>query len=122
MDVFEKMLTRVDLINKDGTTYACGLGCASALMNENQYDKILVINCSNYKQIPAMQAHYLFGSRIIPAKAMLPVLSFGKKADAENFQKLHGGTIHIGKTAFDTAAKIREERMQHRRRIQEQRD
>lgn len=119
MDVFEKMLTRVDLITADSVAYACGLGCASALMNQQKYDQILVYDCNSIKMVDGFKSYFLFGSRLVPTKAMMAVLSFAVEDDAKRFQKLYGGTILQGKDAFDIAGKIRLERMGEKKKQQE---
>ena len=116
MDVSEKMLTRVDLILGDTTVHACALGCASALIAQHRYDQILVVDCDSVQMTRAMEASYLFGSRILPSRSMLPELSFAGNEAALRFQKLFGGTIYRGKDAFDVAAKIRQERMSENKR------
>lgn len=116
MDVSEKMLTRVDVIHGDTTFHACALGCASALIAKHPYDEILVVDCDSIGMIPAMGAFYLFGSRIIPSRSMLPELSFGRNEAALRFQKLYGGTVYHGKESFDVAAKIRQERMNEKKK------
>lgn len=114
MDVYEKMITRVDLMEGDSTDYACGLGCASALMQKKQYFRVYVYDYKKTTMIP-MDAFYVFGSRITPVQAMLPVFSFSTKESAEEFQKLNGGKILYGKEAFDLADKIRKERMSRKK-------
>ena len=115
MDVSEKMLTRVDLIRGDTTFHACALGCASALIAQHQYDEILVVDCDSMGMTRAMEAFYLFGSRIIPSRSMLPELTFASNETALRFQRLYGGTVYHGKEAFDVAAKIRQERMSEKK-------
>ena len=115
MDVSEKMLTRVDLIQGDTTVHACAIGCASALIAQHRYDQILVVDCDSMRMTRAMEAFYLFGSRMIPSRSMLPELSFASNETALRFQKLYGGTIYRGKEAFDVAAKIRQERISEKK-------
>lgn len=111
MDITERMFTRVTLFAGDTAAYACGLGCAAALMLERQWDSIRVVDFDSLKTVPALGACYLFGSRIVPARAMLPVLSFASRESALRFQQRHGGTVLWGKEAFDAASRIRRERM-----------
>lgn len=115
MDVFEGMLSRVDIADGKGIVYACALGCASALLEHQKDASIEVYDYDTGTMTSAMEAYFVFGSRVVPARAMLPVLSFATKDGAERFQKLHGGTTFKGRSAFDLAAKIRAERMSEKK-------
>jgi|GEM_PF-597104 len=111
MDVYEKMLTRVDIKTSDSVYHACALGCASAFVKDHPDAAVEVYDAeTGYFGLNGLEAFYLFGSRIIPVRAMLPELSFGNKYSAEHYQKIYGGTILFGKDAFETALQIRRER------------
>lgn len=120
MDVFEKMLTRVEIVLPDTTVYACALGCASAIMEKHPPKKYraFVYDCESGKPIVAQDAYFVFGSRLTPVRAMLPSLAFLLEKDAERFQKIYGGTILTGTESIETAAKIRQERMREKEKKQ----
>ncbi len=111
MDVFEKMLTRVDVKAGDNVLHACALGCASAILVQHKDAYVEVVDYPTGAMIPAGSAYVVFGSRVVPVRAMLPALAFKEKAEAEHFQHIQGGTVMKGMDAFDVAAKIRAERM-----------
>jgi hypothetical protein len=111
MDVFERMLSRVDLAEGDSVLHACALGCASVLIKQDKNVKVEVYDYETGTMTPAFEAYFIFGSRVVPARAMLPALSFSTKEVAERFQRLHGGSIYRGAPAFELAAQIRAERM-----------
>jgi nitrous oxide reductase accessory protein NosL len=122
MDVFENMLTRTDLIRGDTIKHACALGCASEMSRESHYDTILVHDCESMRMVPAMNAYFIFGSRLIPARAMMAAIPFASKHSAEQFQQLHGGTILVGKDALVTAAAIVQERMEAKKKTSDKKN
>jgi len=122
MDVFENMLTRTDLIHGGTIKHACSLGCASEMNKEFQYDTILVHDCETMRMVPAMNAYFVFGSRLIPARAMMAAVPFASKQSAEQFQRLHGGTVLVGKEAFETAAAIVRERMEAKKKTSDKKN
>ncbi len=112
MDVFEKMLTRVDLIADDGTvTHACALGCATALMDKHIYREVKVMDFYTGKMININDAVFVVGSNVVPAHAMLPAFAFLSSQNAKYFVNKHGGKILSSREMLKKAREIRMERM-----------
>ncbi len=110
MDVFEKMMTRVEILADDTVYHACGIGCASAIMEGKNVKDVKVVDFKNLKLIDAKKAWFVTGSVVLPARAMLPEFSFSSKEDAEKFSKLYGGYVFDYQGMLNVAKKIREER------------
>jgi nitrous oxide reductase accessory protein NosL len=110
MDVFEKMMTRVEIWVDDTVYHACGIGCATAIMEGKSVKDVEVVDFKTFKLVDAKKAWFITGSVISPARAMLPEFSFSSKADAESFSKLYGGHIFRYQEMIDLAKKIRKER------------
>ncbi|MFN3135207.1 MAG: nitrous oxide reductase accessory protein NosL [Candidatus Kryptonium sp.] len=110
MDVFEKMMTRVEILVDDTVYHACGIGCATAIMNGKNVKDVKVVDFKTFKLIDAKDAWFVTGSVVLPARAMLPEFSFSSKKEAESFLKLYGGYIFNYQEMLDLAKKIRKER------------
>ncbi len=110
MEVFEKMMTRVEISVDDTVYHACGIGCATAIMEGKNVKGIKVIDFKTFKLVDAKKSWFVVGSVISPVRAMLPEFSFKNKNEADEFSKIYGGRVLDYQTMFDLAKKIREER------------
>ncbi len=112
MDVYEKMLTRVDLISDDGTvTHACALGCATALMDKHVYREVKVMDFYTGNMVNIKDVVFVVGSNVVPAHAMLPAFAFLSSQNAKYFVNKHGGKILSSDEMLKKAREIRMERM-----------
>lgn len=111
MDVYGKMLTRVEITVDDSVYHACGLGCAVTIMRDKNVHAIKVVDFSTGKLVNAKESHYVIDSNLVPARAMLPEFAFQNRSDAEAFVKIHSGRILDYDEMVDLAAKIHAERM-----------
>ncbi len=114
MEVFEKMMTRVEILVDTTVYHACGIGCATTIIDEhNQNVKdVKVIDFKTFKLVDARKASFVVGSVISPVRAMLPEFSFLKKKDAEDFVKIYGGRILKYEEMSELARKIRKAKKQ----------
>ena len=110
MDGFEKMMTSVDILVDDTVFHACGIGCATAIMEGMNVKDVKVVDFITFKLVDAKKAWVVTGSVISPARAMMPEISFSSKEDAESFSNLYGGHIFSYQEIIDLAKKIRKER------------
>ena len=110
MDVFEKMLTKVEITADDDTLYACGIGCAFGMTEGKDVTSMKVVNFTNVSMIEAQEAYYVTGSRLTPVRAMMPVFVFGSDKDAEEFVNKYGGTIYDYIQFKELTMRIRGER------------
>ncbi len=110
MDVFEKMMTRVEIAVEDTIYHACGIGCATAIMEGKNVKDVKVIDFKTFKLVDARKSWFVVGSVISPVRAMLPEFSFASKKEADEFTKIYGGKVLDYQGMFDLAKKIREER------------
>ncbi len=116
MDVYEKMLTRVDLIADDGSvTYACALGCATALMDRHVYREVRVMDYFTGDMVNIKDVTFVVGSNVVPAHAMLPAFAFVSSQNAAYFVKQHGGKLLHSDEMLQKAREIRMERMSEKR-------
>lgn len=111
MEVFEKMMTRVEISVDDSIYHACGIGCALAIMEGKNVKLVKVIDFKTFKLIDAKDSYFVVGSVISPVRAMLPEFSFAKKDDANNFVKIYGGQVLNYDSMVELAGKVKEERM-----------
>ena len=110
MDVFERMLTRVEITTDDETFYACGMGCAFGMTKEKEGASMKVVDFTTMSLIEAEHALYITGSLLTPVRAMMPVFAFGSNDDAEAFVNKYGGTVHGYVPFKEFVLTIREER------------
>ncbi len=110
MDVFEKMMTRVEILIDDTVYHACGISCATAIMEGKQVKDIKVIDFKTFKQVDARKSWFVTGSVVLPARAMLPVFSFSSKKSADEFVKVYGGHVLDYQQMLKIAKSIREKR------------
>ncbi|CUT03213.1 nitrous oxide reductase accessory protein NosL [Candidatus Chrysopegis kryptomonas] len=110
MDVFEKMMTRVEIEVADTVYHACGIGCATAIMEGKNVKDVKVVDFKTFKLVDAKKSWFVVGSVISPVRAMLPEFSFASKKEADEFAKIYGGKVLDYQSMFDLAKKIREER------------
>jgi len=110
MDVFEKMMTRVEISVDDTIYHACGIGCATAIMEGKNVKDIKVIDFKTFRLIDAKKAWFVTGSVILPARAMLPEFSFSSESEAKSFVRIYGGYVFDYPGLVSLAKKIREER------------
>jgi nitrous oxide reductase accessory protein NosL len=110
MEVFDKMLTKVEITADDNTFFACGMGCAFGMTEGKTVASMKVVDFNTVTQIDAEKAFYVTGSIIIPVRAMMPVFVFGSRDEAGLFVEKYGGTIHEFDQLRELAIKIREER------------
>ncbi len=111
MDVYEKMLTRVEIAIDDSVHHACGFGCAAILMRGRSVDAVRIVDFPTGAVAGARQSYFVIASNAVPARAMVPALAFRDKSDAEAFVKIHGGRILDFVEMADLGAKIHAERM-----------
>lgn len=111
MDVYEEMLTRMDIASDDSVYRACGFGCAAVLMQGREVRSIRVVDFVTGSMTGAGESYFVVASNVVPARAMLPVLSFRNKGDAVSFVKVHGGRILEFTEMADLGARIHSERM-----------
>lgn len=95
MEVFEKMMTRVEISVDTSVYHACGIGCASVIIGEHERNvkDVKVIDFKTFKLIDAKKAWFVVGGVILPVRAMLPEFSFSSKKEADNFVKVYGGHV-----------------------------
>ncbi len=110
MDVFNKMLTKVEITADDDTFYACGMGCAFGMTEGKDVTSMKVVNFTNVSMIEAESAYYVTGSLLVPVRAMMPLFVFGSNNDAKAFVDTYGGTVHDYGQLKELAKRIREER------------
>lgn len=110
MEVFEKMMTRVEILTEDTIYHACGIGCATAIMEGKKVKNVKVVDFKTFKLIDAKKAWFVTGSVILPARAMLPEFSFSSENEAKNFVQVYGGYVFDYSGIVSLAKKIREER------------
>jgi nitrous oxide reductase accessory protein NosL len=110
MEVFDKMLTKVEITTDGETIYACGLGCAFRMTEGKQVISMKVIEFPTVSMIEAKDAFFVTGSVLTPVRAMMPVFVFGSYDDAEVFAGKYGGKIHDYVQLQDLSERIREER------------
>lgn len=80
----------------DGQTrHYCSIRCLAAEHAHNLPSTIKAVDAGSAKLIDARTATYLIGSDIPGTMSMTGKLAFAAKADAEAFQKEHGG--HLGR-------------------------
>jgi len=111
MEVFEKMMTRVEILIDDSIYHACGIGCALTLMEGKNVKSVKVIDFKTFKLVDAKNSYFVVGSVILPARAMLLEFSFAKRSDANDFVKLYGGQVLDYNGMIELARKVKEERM-----------
>jgi nitrous oxide reductase accessory protein NosL len=114
MEVFEKMMTRVEILVDTAVYHACGIGCATVIIDEHNTDikDIKVIDFKTFKLVNARKVLFVIGSVITPVRAMLPEFSFSKKKDAEDFVKIYGGRILNYEEMTKLAREIRKAKKQ----------
>jgi len=110
MEVFEKMITRVEISVDDSIYHACGIGCALAITEGKDVKSVKVIDFKTLKLIDAKGSYFVVGSVISPVRAMLPEFSFAKKSDADDFVKLYGGRVLDYNGMVELARKVKKER------------
>lgn len=110
MDVFERMLTKVEVVTADSILYACGLGCAAALSEGKSPSSTKVVNFTTLTMVDMESAWYVTGSIIAPVRAMMPVFVFANKKDAEAFAGKYSGQVRDSRGMSALVEKIREER------------
>ena len=93
MEVFSGMLTRVDLITEKDTLHVCGLDCAAILLEKEKIKQALVVDFPTRTFTDLYQAHYVIKSNILPVRGRLPILAFREKQVAEDFTRVHHGTV-----------------------------
>jgi hypothetical protein len=74
----------------------CGVSCMLRIVNDeggpNAFSSIMVHDWKSKELIPAQDATYVIGSKIVPD--MIPnIIAFEKKADAEDFRLKEGGKL-----------------------------
>ncbi len=110
MEVFEKMMTRVEILIDDSTYHACGIGCALTIMEGKNAKSVKVVDFKTFKLIDAKNSYFVVGSVISPVRAMLPEFSFANGGDANDFVKLYGGRVLDYNSMIDLAKRIKEEK------------
>ena len=110
MDVFDKMLTKVEITVDNDTFYACGMGCAFAMTEGKQIASMKVVDFTTVTIIETADAYYVTGSLLTPVRAMMPVFVFGTDDEAEAFVQKYGGIVHDYGRLEQLANRIREER------------
>ncbi len=111
MEVYERMLTRMDIVIDDSVYHACGFGCAAALMKGKNVGAVRVVDFAAGEMANARESYFVVASNVVPARAMLPELSFRHKGDAEAFVKVHGGRVLDFTEMADLGGRIHSERM-----------
>lgn len=97
MYIDQYQATAAILTAKNGEKYeTCGVACLIRTINDkggpDAFSKIEVRDWKSKTLIPAAQAVYVIGSRVIPD--MMPnLIAFAKKEEAEAFQKEKGGEL-----------------------------
>jgi len=110
MDVFERMLTKVEIVMADSVFHTCGLGCAAAMTEGKSPSSTRVVDFSTLTMVNMESAWYVAGSIIAPVRAMMPVFAFANKKDAEAFAAAYGGHATEYGTMKLLVEKIRQER------------
>jgi nitrous oxide reductase accessory protein NosL len=91
------------IIFKDGTRQeTCSLACAAKIYAKEKarIKKIMAADFLNADLVDAEQAVYLEGSDIPGVMSYTSRIAFRNRADAEKFQKKHGGKIVTFKDAL----------------------
>ena len=89
--------TSTELVLKDGEKMeTCGVACMLRIVNDkggpDAFSSIRVHDWTTKTLVPAADATYVIGSKIIPD--MLPnIIAFAKKEDAEAFKAKEGGAL-----------------------------
>lgn len=110
MDVFDKMLTKVEITVENETFHACGMGCAFGMTEGKYVTSMKVVDFPTVSMIAADGAYFVTGSRLTPVRAMMPVFAFGSDEDAEAFVNTYGGAVYGYDKFKELVMRIREER------------
>lgn len=70
MEVFEKMMTRVEILVDTTVYHACGIGCATEIIDEHSQDvkDVKAINFKTLKLVDARKSSFVVGSVISPVR------------------------------------------------------
>ncbi len=95
IDQYHDTSTQLTLKNGEKLE-TCGVACMLRIVNDeggpDAFSSIMVHDWNRKLLIPARDATYVIGSRIIPD--MLPnIIAFGNRADAEDFRLKEGGEL-----------------------------
>ncbi len=110
MDVFDKMLTKVEITTDNETFYACGMGCAFGMTEGKTFTSMKVVDFPTVSMIEADGSYFVIGSRLTPVRAMIPVFAFGSDKDAEAFVNTYGGMVYGYEQFKEFAKRVREKR------------
>jgi nitrous oxide reductase accessory protein NosL len=110
MDVFDKMLTKVQITADGETFFACGMGCAFAMTEGKRDVSMAVVDFNTVSMIDAANAYFVTGSLLTPVRAMMPLFVFATEDEAGSFVKKYGGIVHDYGRLEQLAKRIREER------------
>lgn len=110
MDVFDRMLTKVEITVDDNTFYACAMGCAFGMTEGKVVSSMKVVDFPTVTLVDANNASYVTGSIVVPVRAMMPVFAFKSNNEAETFVEKYGGNVHTFEELKELAIKLREER------------
>lgn len=110
MEVFDKMLTKVEITADGETFYACGMGCAFGMTEGIHVASMKVVDFTTVSMVEAEDAFFVTGSLLVPVRAMMPLFVFESVDDAEAFVEKYGGTIHDYEQLKELTGRIREER------------
>jgi nitrous oxide reductase accessory protein NosL len=110
MDVFDNMLTKVEITADGETFFACGMGCAFAMTEGKRDVSMKVVDFNTVSMIDAAKAYYVTGSLLTPVRAMMPLFVFATENEAMSFMEKYGGIVHDYGGLEQLAKRIREER------------
>jgi nitrous oxide reductase accessory protein NosL len=110
MEVFDKMLTKVEITADGETFFACGMGCAFAMTEGKRDVSMKVVDFNTVSTIDATNAYYVTGSLLTPVRAMMPLFVFATEDEAGSFVEKYGGIVHDYVRLKQLATRIREER------------
>ncbi len=110
MEVFDRMLTKVEITVDDNTFYACAMGCAFGMTEGKVVTSMKVFDFPTVTLVDAKDASYVTGSIVVPVRAMMPVFAFESNDEVESFVGKYGGKVHTYEELKELAMRIREER------------
>ncbi|MGD9488013.1 MAG: nitrous oxide reductase accessory protein NosL [Calditrichaceae bacterium] len=91
--VYEKQLSRLEIITDKGIVNACGLKCAKIKMDGGNLSNIRVINFTTGFPFGMEKAWFVINSNVLLNAGKMPVLAFKEKMIAEEFIKIHRGKL-----------------------------
>ncbi|MGD9898342.1 MAG: hypothetical protein AB7T22_04355 [Calditrichaceae bacterium] len=104
--VYEKQLTRLEIITDEGIVNACDLKCAKSRIDGSNYSNIRVINFTTGFSFGFEKAWFIINSNVLPNSGELPVLAFKENMIAEEFIKIHRGKILTSAEMIDILKKV----------------